>query len=193
MGLRKDVVTTPYAFADYVETEDDVRVVLSAAFESNDPATIKRKIGAIAPSRGMAAIAAATGLQREGLYKSLSETGNPELKTLLKILDALGLVLTIRPKRAARADAPASAAPGLSEPVETDVAATERMASAMPSKRTTTQGARRAPAKAIAAKVAPGTAAKSASKRAASSKAGYKKAPRISARTIKSDPSCRKQ
>ena len=98
MGLKKDVVTTPYDFADYIETEDDVRVVLGAAFETNDPAVITRKLGAIARSKGMAAIAASTGLQREGLYKSLSATGNPELKTLLKILDALGLVLAIRPK-----------------------------------------------------------------------------------------------
>lgn len=111
MGLRKDVVTTPYDFADYIETEDDVRVVLDAAFETNDPAVITRKIGAIARSKGMASLAMATGLQREGLYKSLSEAGNPELKTLLKVLDALGLVLSIRPKREAPADAPARAEP----------------------------------------------------------------------------------
>lgn len=104
MGLKPGVVTTPYDFADSIETENDIRIVLGAAFETNDPVAITRKLGAIARSKGMTAIAAATGLQREGLYRSLSETGNPELKTLLKLLDALGFVLTVKPKRAAPAN-----------------------------------------------------------------------------------------
>jgi probable addiction module antidote protein len=45
----------------------------------------------------MASIAQATGLGRESLYKSLSETGNPELATVLKVVEALGLKLTAVP------------------------------------------------------------------------------------------------
>ena len=41
----------------------------------------------------MTKIAAATGLSRESLYRSLSPTGNPELATILKVVIALGLRL----------------------------------------------------------------------------------------------------
>ena len=54
-------------------------------------------LGDIARSKGMASIAEATGLGRESLYKSLSENGNPELATVLKVVDALGLKLTAVP------------------------------------------------------------------------------------------------
>jgi probable addiction module antidote protein len=36
-----------------------------------------------------------TGLGRESLYKTLSEEGNPTIKTLLLLLDAMGLQLAV--------------------------------------------------------------------------------------------------
>jgi probable addiction module antidote protein len=41
----------------------------------------------------MTRIAKETGLNREGLYKTLSGEGNPELDTLLKVIKAVGLQL----------------------------------------------------------------------------------------------------
>ncbi|MGL5805750.1 MAG: DNA-binding protein, partial [Xenococcaceae cyanobacterium] len=38
-----------------------------------------------------------TDLGRESLYKALSETGNPQFTTVLKILSALGLKIAIEP------------------------------------------------------------------------------------------------
>ena len=43
----------------------------------------------------MAKIARAAGLGRESLYKALSQGGNPELATVLKVLRALGLKLKV--------------------------------------------------------------------------------------------------
>ena len=43
-----------------------------------------------------------TGLAREALYRALSATGNPELATVLKVLKALGLELSVRPRPARR-------------------------------------------------------------------------------------------
>ena len=43
----------------------------------------------------MAIIAERTGLAREALYKSLSADGNPRLTTLLGVLKALGLRLSV--------------------------------------------------------------------------------------------------
>ena len=44
---------------------------------------------------GMTQISRRTGLNRENLYRVLSEQGNPELKSLEKLLKALGLRLAV--------------------------------------------------------------------------------------------------
>jgi probable addiction module antidote protein len=44
---------------------------------------------------GMAHLAEATGLNRETLYRTLSENGNPRLSSLGLIIEALGLRLSI--------------------------------------------------------------------------------------------------
>jgi probable addiction module antidote protein len=44
---------------------------------------------------GLAAVAAQAGISRESLYRSLSPKGNPTLKTLLAVLKAMGLRLSV--------------------------------------------------------------------------------------------------
>ena len=66
---------------------------LEAALEDGDPALVAVALGDIARSKGMTQIARETGLGRESLYKALSTEGNPELATVLKVVQALGLRL----------------------------------------------------------------------------------------------------
>jgi probable addiction module antidote protein len=57
---------------------------------------------------GLGAVAAKAGISRESLYRSLSPKGNPTLKTLVAVLNTMGLSLSVVPqqkkarKRAAR-------------------------------------------------------------------------------------------
>lgn len=83
--------------SEHLETTEEMAHYLEAALEDGDSSIIAAALGDIARSKGMASIAEATGLGRESLYKSLSETGNPELATVLKVVDALGLKLTAVP------------------------------------------------------------------------------------------------
>jgi len=46
----------------------------------------------------MMQVARKSGLCREQLYRSFSEQGNPTLRNLLAVLDALGLTLTVKSK-----------------------------------------------------------------------------------------------
>jgi probable addiction module antidote protein len=46
----------------------------------------------------MTVIAKETGLSREGLYRSLSSEGRPELATAMKVLDAFDMRLVVKPK-----------------------------------------------------------------------------------------------
>ena len=87
--------TRPWDAADHLESDEDIVAYLEAAFEDGDPALIAAALGDIARARGMTQVAADAGLGRESLYKALSPTGNPELATVLKVMQALGLVLRV--------------------------------------------------------------------------------------------------
>ncbi len=50
---------------------------------------------------GLAAIAANAGISRESLYRALSPRGNPTLKTLLAVLKAVGMRLSVESGRRA--------------------------------------------------------------------------------------------
>jgi probable addiction module antidote protein len=86
-------VMRPWDPAEHLQTEKQVIAYLDAVLEDNDPALLAAALGDIARSKGMAQVARKTGLGRESLYKALSPEGNPELATVLKVLDALGLRL----------------------------------------------------------------------------------------------------
>ena len=50
---------------------------------------------------GLASVAQEAGVTREALYRALSPTGNPTLKTLLAVLHAVGMRLSVEPARPA--------------------------------------------------------------------------------------------
>lgn len=68
---------------------------LDACMEDNDPAVFLLALRQVAQAYGMAALARNAHLGRESLYKTLSETGNPELRTLNKLLGGMNLRLSI--------------------------------------------------------------------------------------------------
>ena len=54
-----------------------------------------------AKARGMMQIAKEAGISRESLYKSLAPDAKPHWKTIVKVLDALGVKITLIPKETA--------------------------------------------------------------------------------------------
>lgn len=52
---------------------------------------------------GLGSVAAAAGISRESLYRTLSPKGNPTLKTLVAVLAAVGLRLSVTEKKPAKA------------------------------------------------------------------------------------------
>lgn len=89
------ITSRPFDSADYIDTPEAVAAYLEAALEDGDAQLIAATLGDIARSKGMAIIAERTGLAREALYKSLSADGNPRLTTLLGVLKAMGLRLSV--------------------------------------------------------------------------------------------------
>jgi len=91
----KKTRTIPWKTEDQLQTADDIAAYLEAVFEDGDPELITHALGAVARSQGMTEIARRTGLGRQSLYKALSPDGRPEFGTVLKVVQALGLKLTV--------------------------------------------------------------------------------------------------
>ncbi len=93
---------TRWDAADYLENEEDMTLYLDACAKEDggDGSLIRAALSDIARARGMTDLARKTGLSREGLYKALSERGNPSFAAMLKIARALGLSLRFTPDTA---------------------------------------------------------------------------------------------
>jgi probable addiction module antidote protein len=83
--------------ASYLDSEEDMAAYLAAAFEDGDPGVVTAALGDIARAKGMTRVARKAGLGRESLYKALSPNGNPELATVLRVVEALGFKLCAVP------------------------------------------------------------------------------------------------
>jgi probable addiction module antidote protein len=86
--------TRAWDIATQLDTPQRIALYLEAAFEDGDPALIAAAIGDAARAYGMTQLAKDSGLAREALYRALSEDGNPELATVLKVLKVFGLRLS---------------------------------------------------------------------------------------------------
>ncbi len=91
------IKTIPYDPAEDLADEKDQVELLAEAFASGDQKFIAAALGAVARARGMSTIAEKAGVTRPALYKALSETGDPQLSTLLGVINALGLKLAVEP------------------------------------------------------------------------------------------------
>lgn len=89
-GLATRLKNPKYA-AGYIE----------AVLEDGDEAALLYALRQVVQARGVVRVAAASGLTRVAIYKMLSDAGNPRLDSLVKLLHALGLEISVRPLKAA--------------------------------------------------------------------------------------------
>jgi probable addiction module antidote protein len=87
------VETTPFDPAEHLLTPDDIAGYLNSAMSSGNAAVIADALGICMRANNFAKLARDTGLNRQTLYRSLSHDGNPELATVLKVVEALGVQL----------------------------------------------------------------------------------------------------
>jgi probable addiction module antidote protein len=80
--------------AEGLTSDEAIAAFMAEAFTSEDAGYIAHALGVVARAKGMTQIAKDTGLSREQLYRSFSDTGNPTLKTTIAVMKALGVGLT---------------------------------------------------------------------------------------------------
>ena len=93
------IKTYPFDPAEFLSDEGQT-YLLDDAIASGDAAYVAHAIGTVARAKGgLLNLERRTGIKRQTLAKSFGETGNPTLETLLPVLKALGLKLSISPDR----------------------------------------------------------------------------------------------
>ena len=93
------VKTSPWDATEFLDSDEAIAAYLEAAMEDGDPALIAAALGDIARAKGMTEIARTAGLGRQNLYKALSIDGKPEFATVLKVIHAMGLGLSVHPAK----------------------------------------------------------------------------------------------
>ena len=87
---------------EVLEDDAEAAAYLNAALTEDDPEVFLLALRDVARTRqgGLAGLAETAQLNREHLYRMLSENGNPELRSLEALLDALGFRLSVELKAA---------------------------------------------------------------------------------------------
>ena len=88
---------TQWEVAEHLRTREDAPPYLDACAEEDpgDGSLIRASLSDIARAGNMSKLARDAGMSREGLYKALSEDGNPTFATVMRIARALGMRLRI--------------------------------------------------------------------------------------------------
>jgi len=102
-GAGAEVKKSKAYHPDLIESLRDAREAeeyLNAALEEGDPELFLLALRNVAEAQGgVAQLAEKAKLNRKSLYKILSERGNPELKSLDALLNALGFRLAVTATR----------------------------------------------------------------------------------------------
>ncbi|MCY4376473.1 MAG: putative addiction module antidote protein [Spirochaetaceae bacterium] len=82
---------------EHLRTKEDARLYLEACAEEDpgDGSLIRAALNDIARAQNVSQLARDIGMTREGIYKALSDNGNPTFATIMRITRALGMRVRI--------------------------------------------------------------------------------------------------
>ena len=89
------VKVAPFDASEYLDDEEVIAEYLTAALEARNPEVFLIAVANVAKARGIAKVAQDSGLGRESLYKALAPGAKPRYETVRKLMDALGVKLTV--------------------------------------------------------------------------------------------------
>lgn len=91
-----DLELRPFAVAEHIKTDDDVRWFLESAMADGSVADILAAIATVATARGAGTVAKAAGIAPAAL-EGVLKSEHPDMGLVIKILAGLGLRLTVAP------------------------------------------------------------------------------------------------
>jgi probable addiction module antidote protein len=93
MSNNQTVKTAPWDAADLLDSPEAIAAYLDAAVEEaeGDPSFLLVALDTVARAGNFSELAREIGISRKGLYKALSEDGNPSFATIWALLSKLGV------------------------------------------------------------------------------------------------------
>ncbi len=92
-----NVTVKDWDASKYLDNPEMIQEYLKITLEDGDTETLIVALGNIAKAQGMSEVSKKANLNRQHLYRALSPNGSPQLKTIVKVLRAFNLRLTIEP------------------------------------------------------------------------------------------------
>lgn len=96
-----------------LQTPEDIAGYINAVIDENDVPTFLLALRDVADAQGLGKVAEQANLNRENVYRMLSDQGNPRLKSLFSVLYVLGLEVRVEPMKS-RAQSAKAASVGAS-------------------------------------------------------------------------------
>jgi probable addiction module antidote protein len=81
---------------DHLKSEEAIREFVIAAMEESTPEYFLSALGKAIKARGIALVAQRSGLSRQTLCETFALGAKPRYETFCKLVDALGLKLTVK-------------------------------------------------------------------------------------------------
>ena len=94
--------TAPYRSWMLEKLRDPEIAAAYVRASSSDPKEFIKALRRVAEANQMSKVAQSAGLQRESIYRTLAETGNPTLESLWGILGGMGMRIAVEPKLTTR-------------------------------------------------------------------------------------------
>lgn len=89
--------TSRFEASRYLDSPEVISAFLAEAMSANDPAILMKSLAEVAKARGVNQLAEDAGVNRESLYKTLKGGDKTRFDTVQKLLNALGVELTVKP------------------------------------------------------------------------------------------------
>ena len=81
--------------ANYLDTPEARLAYVRAAFADDEAVEIVEALAAVSRALGVATVGRKVGTRRDSLLRTLGSAGNPDVDTLLRVIAALGLRLSV--------------------------------------------------------------------------------------------------
>ena len=97
--MKKTSISYEEGLKEDLKNPEEETAYLNAALEEESQEIFLLALRDVAEAKGISQLAQDSMLNRENLYRILSEQGNPRLSSLTALLDSIGLKLSVEVKR----------------------------------------------------------------------------------------------
>jgi probable addiction module antidote protein len=96
-GMRKrKLELAPFDASEFLDNEKVIAEYLAQALKDPDPDMFLVAVANVAKARGLSQVAKDSGLGRESLYKALKPGSKIRYETVRRLVDSLGVHLTVK-------------------------------------------------------------------------------------------------